>query len=69
MNLELASIVEKIGLKASMESLRDYCFERSDEAVTDGDAGTGWEDMAYKIDNIIPERTDDQLDGEDEDDD
>jgi hypothetical protein len=66
-NLELAVIVEKIGLKTAMESLRDYCFQRSDEAVTGGETGTGWEDMAYKIDNIIPERTDEQLDGEDDD--
>ncbi len=67
MNLEIAAIVEKIGLNTAIESLRDYCFRRADEAILDGMSGLGWDEMACKLDNIVPLMTDAQLDGDTDD--
>ena len=64
MNPKLRAVLAEQSMSQTLQELRDYCAERSNEASRDGFSGMAWYDLSQDIDGIVPVLTDEQMDNE-----
>ena len=64
MDPALLQTVRRLGMRATLTMLRDYCHDQGESAFDDGHTGMGWYEMHDAIDDIIPAGDDVQLDGD-----
>ena len=64
MDAELLQTVRRLGLRSTLQMLRDYCHDQGESAFDDGHTGMGWYEMHDAIDDIIPAGDDVALDGD-----
>lgn len=64
MDPALLQTVRRLGMRQTLQMLRDYCHDQGELAFDEGFTGMGWYELHDYIDDVIPAGDDVTLDGE-----